>query len=282
LIGRFESPTAYRQSLEQRLLSSYGSRGVNQARKRLAIERLVVRLQEQRPSGFIAKGGFALELRLTGVFRGTRDLDIAAEPDLTADVDAVSDEIESACAIPVPDGFEFQLSGDPDVVAAEEDARTLRYLALARLDGRLFERVPLDVRVGDIIPPRFDELPGSDLLGFAGLPRPRLRIIPLEYHFAEKVHAYAKRRETGNTRIRDLVDMHALIGLGLPAGAVTAEALRVVFEHRGTHPFPVTLAPPPGGWAEGFALLARSMPGVPEDMTAAYKKVASFYSDLWR
>lgn len=103
MIGRFASPTAFRQSLEQRLLSAYGGTRVNQARKRLATERLVVRFQEQRPSGFVAKGGFALDLRLAGCFRGTRDLDIAAEPELTAEVDAISDEIEAGCAIDVAD-----------------------------------------------------------------------------------------------------------------------------------------------------------------------------------
>lgn len=246
------------------MLAAYGGVQVNQARKRLATERLVVRLQEQRPTGFVAKGGFALELRLAGRFRGTRDLDIAAEPELTAEIDAVSDEIEAACEIDLSDGFELRLEGEPQVLAVDGEARTLRYLVRAGLDGRLFEMVPLDIRVGDSVPGRFDELPGSELLDFAGIRSPRIRIIPLEYHFAEKVHAYTRPRERQNTRIRDLVDMYALIELGTPAGSVTREALREIFWHRKASEIPQALPSPPAEWLEGFELLARSMAGIPE------------------
>ncbi len=282
MIGRFASPTAFRQSLEQRLLSAYGGTRVNQARKRLATERLVVRFQEQRPSGFVAKGGFALDLRLAGCFRGTRDLDIAAEPELTAEVDAISDEIEAGCAIDVADGFEFQLEGEPQILAVDGEARTLRYLVATRVDGRLFEMVPVDIRTGDSVPERFDELSGSDLLDFAGIRSPRIRVIPLEYHFAEKVHAYTRPRDRQNTRIRDLVDLYALIELGMPGGSVTREALREIFWHRKANEVPISLPHPPQDWREGFALLARSMAGVPEEMAVAFEKIAGFYTDIWR
>jgi hypothetical protein len=282
MIGRFASSAAFRQSLEQRLLTAHGGTGVNQARKRLATERLVVRLQEHRPSGFIAKGGFALDVRLSGSFRATRHLDIAAEPELTAEVDAVSDEMEAACEIEVSDGFEFRFEGEPDIRAVDGEARTLRYLVAGRVDGRLFEMVPVDVRTGDAVPGRFDDLAGSDLLDFAGIRPPRIRVIPLEYHFAEKVHAYTRLRERGNTRIRDLVDMFALIALGTSGGSVTKEALREVFWHRRAPEIPESLPIPSADWREGFALLARSMPGVPEDLTTAFEKISSFYVGLWR
>ncbi len=282
MIGRFASPTAFRQSLEQRLLAAYGGGRVNQARKRLATERLVVRFQEQRPSGFVAKGGFALDLRLEGRFRGTRDLDVAAEPELTAEVDPVSDEIEAACNIDVSDGFEFRLEGEPEILAVDGEARTLRYLVAVRVDGRLFEMVPVDVRTGDAIPARFDELQGSDLLDFAGINSPLIRVIPLEYHFAEKVHAYTRQRDRQNTRIRDLVDLHALIELGTPGGSATKEALREIFWHRKTDEIPSSLPNPPADWREGFALLARLMAGVPEDITTAFERISGFYAGVWR
>ncbi|MGH9315757.1 MAG: nucleotidyl transferase AbiEii/AbiGii toxin family protein [Thermoanaerobaculia bacterium] len=269
------------RTLEQRLLASYGSRGVSRIRKRLSVERLIVRLQMQRPQGFIAKGGFALELRLSGEFRTTRDLDITVEPKL-GDIDAVSDEMEAACEVDMSDGFEFRLEGGPEVVAAEGDTRTLRYLVRARVDNRLFEMVPVDIRRGDFVPARFDLLPGSDLLEFAGVPPVHIRVIPLEYHLAEKVHAYTCPRERGNTRIRDLVDMYALMELGTSGGSVTKEALREVFWHRRASEIPKSLPIPPADWREGFALLARSMRDVPEDMTKAFEKISGFYIGLWR
>ncbi len=282
MIGRFESASAFRQSLEQRLLAAYGGGRVGQARKRLATERLIIRFQEQRPSGFAAKGGFALDLRLQGRFRATRDLDLAAEPDLGAEIDAISDEIESACAIDMEDGFEFQPGGEPRSLAQEGEALTLRYLIEARVDGRLFERVPVDVRTGDFVPTRAEELPCSDLLGFAGIRPRRIRVLPLEYHFAEKVHAYSRARERRNTRIRDLADMYLLVKLGTPAGATTREAVREIFWHRRASEVPEKLPAPPDEWLEGFALIARSMSDVPEEMAAAFNEVSAFYSGIWR
>ncbi len=282
MIGRFESASAFRQSLEQRLLAAFGGARVGQARRRLAIERLIIRFQEQRPSGFAAKGGFALDLRLEGRFRATRDLDLSAEPDLGAEVDAISDEIEAGCAIDLEDGFEFQLEGEPRPLSEEGEAGTLRYLVEARVDGRVFERIPVDVRTGDFVPKEDDVLPCSDLLGFAGIRPRRIRVIPLEYHFAEKVHAYSRARTRQNTRIRDLADMYTLVKLGTPAGAVTREAVRQVFWHRKDSEVPEELPAPPAEWLEGFALVARSMSGVPEEMAAAFEEVAGFYRGVWR
>jgi predicted nucleotidyltransferase component of viral defense system len=282
MIGRFASSAAFRQALEQRLVASCGRRGVSPVRKRLSVERFLVRLQTQRPRGFIAKGGFALELRLSGASRATRGLDLAVEPELGGDVDAVSGEIRAACAIDFSDGFEFRPEREPEVVALQGDARTLRYVVRARVDNRLFEMVPVDIRTGDFVPSRFDLLPGSDLLEFAEVAPVHIRVIPLEYHFAEKVHAYTRPRERGNARIRDLVDMYALVELGIPGGSVTKEALREVFWHRRANEIPKSLPIPPSDWRERFALLARSMRGVPEDMTKAFEKISSFYVGLWR
>jgi hypothetical protein len=282
MIGRFESASAFRQSLEQRLLDAFGGARVGQARKRLAIERLIIRFQEQRPSGFAAKGGFALDLRLQGRFRATRDLDLSAERDLGAEVDAISDEIEAGCAIDLEDGFEFQPGGEPRSLAEEGEAGTLRYLVEARVDGRVFERIPVDVRTGDFVPAQAEELPCSDLLGFAGIRPRRIRVIPLEYHFAEKVHAYGRARDRRNTRIRDLADMYVLVKLGTPAGSATREAVRQVFWHRKASEVPEELPAPPDDWLEGFALIARSMSGVPEEMAVAFEEVSAFYRSMWR
>lgn len=277
MIGGFESSAVFRQSLERRL------EGVNRGRRRLATERLAVRLQARRPSGFLVKGGFALELRLKGKFRPTSGLDIAAEPGPGAEIEAIAAEVEAACDVDVSDGFEFHLEGRPEVRDLEESpARTLRCRIAGQIDGRLFETVPLAVRTRETDPGGFDDLEGSHLLDFAGIRPPRIRVLPLEDHFAEKVHAYTRPGARPHERVRDLVDMYALIELGTSGGSVTKDTLRRVYWHRKAEEIPAFLVMPPEEWRNGFSLLARSVAGVPEDMTIAFEKIAAFYAGLWR
>ncbi len=280
MIGRYETATAYRQALEARLFAAYGAERVQWGRKRLAIERLIVRLQEQRPSGFLVKGGFALELRLSGQARATRDLDVVADAELGTDLESVADEIEEACAIDARDGFEFRPVGAPQEVAVVENARTLRFSVAAFLDKRRFETVPVDIRLGDLVPLICDILDGSDLLRIIGLSPPAIRLVRLEYHFAEKLHALTRPRPVGNTRIRDLLDLVLLIELGTPSDSRAWRALGEVFDHRGTHPRPTELSSPPAEWEEGYELLAKPITRVAQNMSDAWEVVTEFYRTI--
>lgn len=281
MIGRYPTLAAYRQALEARLMASYGSERVQRGRKLLAIERLVVRLQEQRPSGFLVKGGFALEIRLSGRCRTTRDLDVSADAEIGLDSESVADSIEDACGIDARDGFEFRLRGAPEKIAPSGDALTLRFSIEANLAGRIFERVPVDVRLRDFIPETADSLPGSDTLRIIGLERPYLRVVPLEFHMAEKIHALIRPRIESNTRVRDLVDVNLLIGLGTRADGKMKSALAEVFRSSRTD-LPAELPPAPPGWEEAYLALARQAPGVPADVATAWRAVGDFYRNISR
>lgn len=263
-------------------MASYGPERVQWGRKRLAIERLVVRLQEQRPSDFLVKGGFAMELRLAGEARTTRDLDVSTGAELATGSQAVVRELEAACTIDERDGFEFRLLGLPAEIAPARNAITLRVSVGAYLAGRRFESVPLDVRLGDLSPPSFDTLRGSELLESIGIPAPWVRVVPLEYHFAEKVHALTRPRTVSNTRIRDLADLVLLIGLETPSDHRTRRALEEVFEHRETHSLPAELPEPPLEWQEGYELVVKQLTRVPERLVDAWREVADFYRRIER
>jgi predicted nucleotidyltransferase component of viral defense system len=282
VIGRFATSTAYRQALEARLLAAHGSERVQRGRKRLVTERLVVRLQDQQPSGFLVKGGFALELRLAGDSRTTRDLDVAAAGEVGSGADAVADEIEAACRIDARDGFEMRSARAPEEIAATQKAKTFRFTIEAWLDGRRFEPISLDVRVGDFVPLTFDLLPGSDLLHeLIDLAPPRFRVVPLEYHFAEKVHAFTRRRAAQPTRVRDLVDMLLLIDLGTPSNETAWRALEEVFSSAEDSP-PEELLPPPRNWAEDFSSLAKPLRRIPTGLDRAFEIVSDFYQKIER
>ena len=99
---------------------------------------------------------------------------------------------------------------------------------------------------------------GRDWLGFAGIARPSLYMIPREQQFAEKLHAYTlPRRGAANTRVRDLVDMVLLIQSGTLTNDKVAEAIRVTFERRKTHASRNALPLPPAQWQKPYEALAR-------------------------
>jgi Nucleotidyl transferase AbiEii toxin, Type IV TA system len=263
-------------------MASYGPERIQRGRKRLAIERLIVRLQEQRPSDFLVKGGFALELRLAGEARTTRDLDVSTDAEVATGSQAVVRDIEAACMIDNRDGFEFRLLGAPEEIAPGRNAITLRVSVGAFLADRKFESVPLDVRLGDLSPPSFDTLRGSELLESIGIPAPWVRVVSIEYHFAEKVHALTRPRTASNTRIRDLADLALLIGLGAPSDHRARRALKEVFEHGGTHSLPAELPEPPPEWQEGYELVVKQLTRVPKSLFDAWREAADFYRRIER
>lgn len=89
--------------------------GISRLRKRVFFERVLARLQAVAPDAWVLKGGFALELRLGGSARTTKDIDI----DWTlSEQDAIELRLDAA-ALQLDDGFEFSLerSGlDDDLV----------------------------------------------------------------------------------------------------------------------------------------------------------------------
>jgi len=74
-------------------------------------------------------------------------------------------------------------------MTAETDEGGLRYAILARLDGREFERIQLDI---DAVPDDqrpLERLELRDLLDFAGIAPPSIPVIPVAQHLAEKLRA---------------------------------------------------------------------------------------------
>jgi hypothetical protein len=113
-------------------------------------------------------------------------------------------------------------------------------------------------------------------LDFAGIPAPVVRVLPVETHLAEKLHAYTLPRTTENARVRDLPDM-ALLGTvkdTLLAPQRLREAFRLTFEARATHEVPDALPSPPVSWGESYKELADAH-GLPwtslEQITAAVR-----------
>jgi hypothetical protein len=134
----------------------------------------------------------------------------------------------------------------------------LRFRAECKLAGRLYgQPFGVDVAFGDPILGEPEVVVAQDVLAFAGIAPPTLRIYPIETHIAEKLHAYTMPRKRPNSRVKDLPD------LALLATARTLEATRLraaleqTFTFRKTHSLPVMLPDPLPAWVTPYAAMAR-------------------------
>lgn len=121
----------------------------------------------------------------------------------------------------------------------------VRYKLESSIAGRPFE--PLQVDVSRATPEPWDAQqalrPG--LLADLGLDPIEIWLVPLERQVAEKLHAYTRKYESGGTtRAKDLVDLMLIRELEHLDTSALREAIRRVFESRGTHAIPDRLPPP--------------------------------------
>lgn len=250
---------------------------VNRLQKQVAFERFLARLFHGGKERWVLKGGYALELRLSGIARATRDLDLNVPPPLTQDL---IEELQEAASLNLGDYFEF-------IVAVPAKRAELvgpplggyRLGVETYLAGRLFDRFPLDVGQGDQVVREPDVVRGQVDLTFAGLSIPSFPVYPLEDHFAEKLHAFTTPREIP-TRVKDLVDMLLLMDLGLRPSELLLRSLQGTFERYGRHALPAKLPEPPSAWRDVFAQLCNEVGMRDADLTKTYSRLQAFVDEV--
>jgi Nucleotidyl transferase AbiEii toxin, Type IV TA system len=103
---RYATAGAFRSALEARLKDEQSDGvGLSRLRKRIVFERLLARLQVVAPDSWLLKGGFALELRLGGRARTTKDVDI----DWTVGEGEATELLLDAAALDMEDMFSFDV-----------------------------------------------------------------------------------------------------------------------------------------------------------------------------
>jgi hypothetical protein len=133
----------------------------------------------------------------------------------------------------------------------------LRFRAECRLAGKVYgQRFGVDVAFGDPILGEPDIVTADDLLDFAGIAPPVLRLYPIETHIAEKLHAFTMPRKRPNTRVKDLPDIALLAGIQSLNAERLREALEQTFKHRATHPLPQALPDLPTSWSTSYQAMA--------------------------
>jgi len=255
-VRTYASPQAFKQALEQRIRDA-SRNGDEMARKRqrIVFDRFLARVATALGDAAMLKGGLVLELRLARA-RATQDIDLRL---VGAPATAI-ESLRAAARVDLGDFMTFEVVPDeahPEIQAAGMIYGGLRLRGECRIAGKIYgQRFGIDIGFADPLIGEPDVVIADDMLGFAGITPPALRIYPVETHVAEKLHAYTVPRERPNSRVKDLPDL-ALLGT---TRAIDARLLRAALEQtfgfRRTHDPPMALPEPSESWRVPYAALA--------------------------
>ncbi|MHB1743881.1 MAG: nucleotidyl transferase AbiEii/AbiGii toxin family protein [Acidobacteriaceae bacterium] len=255
---------------------------INRLRRQVSFDRLLARLFREDQAPWVLKGGYALELRFKSA-RSTIDIDLALQRVVgtvegSDPVRAIRELLQAMADVSFDDWFEYMI-GPPvmDLTAAPYGGA--RYSVETRMDGRMFARFHLDAGVGDVVIQPLETAECHDWLGFAGIEKPRVRMISREQQFAEKIHAYTLPRSSPNSRVKDLVDLALLIADNQLDRRRVINALHLTFDRRGTHALPTRLSVPPPDWQTPFRALAKEC-GLQTDIAAVFDNVCKFLENV--
>ena len=256
-VQTYPSPEAFKQALDQRLRTS-AKTGAEFARKRqlLVFDRFLARVFAVLGDTTMLKGGLVLELRLERA-RTTKDVDLR----MVGSPDDILAKLQEAARRDLADFMTFEVGPDeehPEIQNEGMQYDGLRFRAECKLAGKLYgQPFGVDIAFGDPILGEPEVVVAEDVLAFAGIAPPPLRLCPIETHIAEKLHAYTMPRRRPNSRVKDLPD----IALLATAQAIDARRLRAALEQtftfRKTHPLPAVLPDPLSAWATPYAAMAR-------------------------
>ncbi len=268
---RYQDAAAFRMALEQRLKDGAGDGPtLSRNRKRVAFDRLLVRLQAVAADRWVLKGGFALDLRLAARARSTKDVDIEWRAEEGELADTLLDAAEHDA------GDFFVLAIERAATPADRLGGAHRFRVSASLAGRPFETFLLDVGLRDDDVAGVETLRTDNLLGFAGIEPIGIPAISLELQIAEKLHAYTQTYEGGrrSTRVKDLVDIVLIAELASLQAATLRREIESIFSRRESHSAPRSLPSPPPDWALPFGRLAEEV-GISTELLTGHREAAA-------
>lgn len=273
----FQSGGAFRRAVEDRLNTKAKATGLPlvRLRKMVAFDRFLARLVAAQPDAWALKGGLALQLRLGGRSRTTKDIDLLS----FAMADQILSLLRAAASLDMKDWFTFEVS-EPERGSITDQAGQ-RYSIQTMLDGRTFENFHVDVGIGDAVVETLEYLNITDLLSFAGLSPTSVPCYPVTQQIAEKLHAYTKPRKSGeSSRVKDLVDLLLLAEIQPVSGTRLQQAIQATFSTEGTHPVPSSVPPPPVKWESEFRRMASEVGLSTTLLDQAYNLVQAFLNPI--
>jgi predicted nucleotidyltransferase component of viral defense system len=254
---RYSTPAAFKHALEQRLRNMTKTGG-QFARKRqlLVFDRFLARIITTFGESVLLKGGLVLELRLDRA-RTTKDVDLR----MVGSPEEILSRLQDAGRLDLGDFMAFEINPDkehPEIVGDGILYDGYRFRSECRLAGKLYgQPFGVDVAFGDPIFGDPEIIAADDVLAFADISPPTLRLYPIEAHIAEKLHAYTMPRSRPNSRVKDLPDIALLATIRPIDAKKMRDALEQTFTFRKTHTLPDKLPDPPSAWNVPYTAMAR-------------------------
>lgn len=212
------------------------------------------RLDDDGTPRFITKGGIAIELRVQGQARATRDVDFV----LRGDPEALVDHLDEAFEEPY-EGFSFR-AGEPEAFELRPHVR--RVLIQVLFSNKSFNTLKVEVAPVEAGGDEFELMPGHDLSKI-GIKGPEIvPVLALRWQIAQKLHALTEAPLRGgaeNPRFWDLIDLQLLEALVTDASFVEIrEACEETFSSRDQQSWPPEITAYPS-WAASYETMAREM-----------------------
>ena len=281
---RYKSEKDFRMALQDKLLKISSDTGLNiqTLYRQTACSQFLTRLFSIGDDiDWTLKGGHALELRLQQS-RATKDIDLTLKTDKIFNSKsedqsmALRELLLEKSEIDIGDYFNFIVS-EPvmDLIATPYGGA--RFTVEAHIDGKLFSKFTLDVGIGDI----WLDSDIIELKNFMpGILSPgKVKVISLEQHCAEKIHAYTLPRDNFNSRVKDLVDLYLIFNLEDINIDKLKNSLEKTFSRRDTHKLPELLQNPHPLWKERFERLIENF-DLETDIDSAFSLVNDFYKKV--
>lgn len=254
--NKYATSSGMRMALEERLNKISRDEGVDilKLRRHVSFDRLLARLYTKAPDNIIVKGGYALELRLDYA-RTTKDVDISFKGNLNGywsnDGDRLQEFLQDCADIDLSDYFDYVI-GSASLDLENALYGGFRFPIDARMDGRTFSKFNIDMAAGDTWIEPHELISPKNWMEFAGIESPTISLISIEQQFSEKLHAFTLPRERPNSRVKDIVDILALIRTGQLNIEKLKISLKETFKVRNTHNLPTKLPTLPDNWAAPF------------------------------
>jgi Nucleotidyl transferase AbiEii toxin, Type IV TA system len=248
----YAAPADFKRALETRIRAASSGLGVQRQRQIIVFHRFLARLVKGLGENTVLKGGLALELRLDHA-RTTRDIDLGL---FGADA-GLLEKLQAAGQLNLGDFMTFEVQPSSEVTGDGVVYGGKRFRVECKLAGKVYgARFGLDVVFGGVMTGTPTIITCENFLEFAGIDPPVIRVLPVETHIAEKLHAYTLPRTSPNSRWRDLPDIALLATNPAPLLAQTIrDAIRATFSLRNTHPPPTRFPRPPDHWREPYKAL---------------------------
>jgi predicted nucleotidyltransferase component of viral defense system len=278
---KYKTAQNFRTAIQEKFKLISRDEGIDIMRlyRQVGYTHFLARLFKDKNVPWVLKGGHALELRLEES-RATKDIDLALKEtnffrgSESEKIDAIKEALIERSRIDLGDYFEFLITG-PKMELDAAPYGGARFQIEALIDGKRFTIFDLDIGIGDVWIEPHDELELKNYLDFTGFETPKIEVISIEQHFAEKIHAYTLPRQSENSRVKDLVDLYLIVKNEKLNPELLKQCLRDTFSRRDTHDFSVELKAPPLSWEKPFNNFELGI-----EMDDCFKLVVSFVKSL--